>query len=553
LTRAAQAVLLALTRKELWNMSSECDSADVPPHAPPTVSEPHEPGPASSRESTTGAGWECVAGGYRELMTKRDLPFGWLDPRPLWQSRNDVLARRFGDPTNDRRRAWMKGRSDGAPDLVVDYSSRTPIAFLVMGDTGEGDASQYAVVAPLGSQSADTAFLFICSDVIYPAGGILEYEEKFFRPYQAYDGPIHAVPGNHDWYDDCTGFMYWFCGAHRRPRWPHTPLSPAGLVRQLLWRRAPRGRRRPEKRARALRDRPAQQATQPAPYLTIDAGPLRLVAIDTGITGDIDREQGAWLRRVSRNSPKPKILLTGKPIYVNGEHHPGGIEGGGTVDDVVTAREHNYIAAIGGDIHNYQRYPVELGDGRTLLYLVSGGGGAFMHATHTIPNLDSAAVPGMSEANFRCYPLRGDSLSRFSQLYARKFIGRLLGARFIEPDVAAAIMSQRLAITPTRAQARDVQVSDGARRTADALLRLPGSKHGVLHVPFSEWLDWNQPPMFKSFLRVDADDRTVRIRCFAATGCASQELHPPIEDEMLAEQGGNGTWSWSETPPGQTS
>ncbi|MEA2279393.1 MAG: hypothetical protein QOC78_4353, partial [Solirubrobacteraceae bacterium] len=59
-------------------MSSKCDSADVPPHAPPAVGEPLEPGPASSRESTTGAGWECVAGGYRELMTKRDLPFGWL-------------------------------------------------------------------------------------------------------------------------------------------------------------------------------------------------------------------------------------------------------------------------------------------------------------------------------------------------------------------------------------------------------------------------------------------------------------------------------------------
>ncbi|MEA2927798.1 MAG: hypothetical protein QOG38_226, partial [Hyphomicrobiales bacterium] len=29
-------------------MSSECDSADVPPHAPPAVGEPLGPGPASS-------------------------------------------------------------------------------------------------------------------------------------------------------------------------------------------------------------------------------------------------------------------------------------------------------------------------------------------------------------------------------------------------------------------------------------------------------------------------------------------------------------------------
>jgi len=52
------------------------------------------------------------------------------------------------------------------------------------------------------------------------------------------------------------------------------------------------------------------------------------VAIDTGITNSLDRDQGDWLRRVSAD-PRPKILLTGKPIYVDGEHHPGQIEGGG--------------------------------------------------------------------------------------------------------------------------------------------------------------------------------------------------------------------------------
>jgi hypothetical protein len=262
--------------------------------------------------------------------------------------------------------------------------------------------------------------------------------------------------------------------------------------------------------------------------------------------GGIDRDQADWLRRVSANSPKPKILLTGKPIYVDGEHHPGAIEGGGTVDEIITAREHNYIAAIGGDIHNYQRYPIELADGRTLLYVVSGGGGAFMHETHTIPNLDGTGLGGMSEAKFRCYPLRGDSLSRFSQLYARKLIPRLLGARFIEPDMAAAIVGERLGMTPTRAGARETEVSGEARAAADVLFRLPTRRRGALHVPFSEWLDWNQPPMFKSFLRVEADPRSIRLRCFAATGCASQEHAPPVEDELIARPVDDGTWSWTE-------
>jgi hypothetical protein len=488
-----------------------------------------------------------VPGSYRELLTKRDLPFGWLSPLPLVRSRNDRLARWFGDPTDDHRRAWMEGRGKDNPDLVVDLSDRERIAFLVMGDTGEGDASQYAVVPPLLSQARDTSFLFLCSDVIYPAGGMNDYEAKFFRPYQAYDSPIYAIPGNHDWYDDCTGFMYWFCGGARRPSWP-PPSSAAARLRGMLWRRPPRGDPTVEERCRALRSRPGQQMAQPGPYLVIDAGPLRLVAIDTGITGGIDRDQGDWLRRVSARSPKPKILLTGKPIYVDGEHHPGPIDGGGTVDQIVRSPEHNYIAVIGGDIHNYQRYPIAVDEDRTVVHLVSGGGGAFMHETHTIPNLDGAGLPGMNEAKFRCYPLRGDSLSRFSQLYARKLIGRLRGARFIAPDVAAAIVGERLGVMPTRPNARAVEVSAAAQRAAAALYGLPARERGSRHVPFSEWLDWNEPPLFKSFLRVDADEHRVRIRCFAATGCASQERRPPVEDEMIADRGGDGRWSWRVAP-----
>ena len=100
--------------------------------------------------------------------------------------------------------------------------------------------------------------------------------------------------------------------------------------------------------------------TQPGPYWAIDAGPLRIVGIDTGIVGGIDAEQGEWLRRVSQG-PRPKILVTGKPIYVDGAYHPAPIEGGGTVDEIVRDPACNYVAAIGGDVHNYQHYPVDGG------------------------------------------------------------------------------------------------------------------------------------------------------------------------------------------------
>jgi hypothetical protein len=446
---------------------------------------------------------------------------------PLWQSRNDRLARLLGDPTNERRAAWMEHLGANGSDLVVRRPAERT-AFVVVGDTGEGDESQHAVARALLRWAGDTDFMFICSDVIYPAGGIEEYGPKFFEPYAEYPAPIYAIPGNHDWYDDGSGFMRWLCGAEGGPPAPAGGISPKALLRRILWRRVSRADPAREAELAAMRT----PSGQPAPYFAIDTGPVRLVGIDTGITGVLDADQGAWLKGVSAGR-QPKILLTGKPIYVDGEFRPGKIEGSDeTVDDIVTAADNNYIAVIGGDIHNYQRYPVELEDGRTILYLVSGGGGAFMHATHSLPNIDCTEIADRtSEERFRCYPLRGDSLSLYSKLYSAKFLGRLIGARPIAPDIAAAIIGTRLGIPPTRRSARGVEVDPGAIRSANALMGLPGRGRRSLHIPVSEWLDWNQPPLFKSFLRVDAESEAICIRCLAATGCVEADDKEP-EDTL---------------------
>jgi calcineurin-like phosphoesterase family protein len=492
----------------------------------------------SSRESKAGAGWGCAPGRYQKLMDDHGVgrrpPFSWLSPVPLWQSRNDRVARLFGDPVNAMRVRWMSLL--GSPtDLVVDRSAESPISFLVIGDTGEGDASQWAAVPPLQAVAGDTAFMFVCSDVIYPAGGVNAYRDRFFDPYDWYANPIYAVPGNHDWYDDGEGFMRWFCGTRER-----LPVRVGSrrhrLLRMLgIWRRAPRVDEKLATAQAARHDQPGMRASQPAPYFAIDAGPVRLVGIDTGITGTIDEPQRRWLERVSEGE-RPKILLTGKPLRVDGE--PRDAE----VDAIVRKPAHHYIAAIGGDIHNYQRY---LEPDRRLLYLVSGGGGAFMHETHSIGNIGRTGL-GVAEEDFRCYPLRGDSLSRYSVLYGRKV--RWLGLRrFVEIDanVAAKIIGGLIGVEPTRPEARNARVTLRARIAARILLWLPGRGRRGLHLPFSEWLDFNEPPMFKSFLRVDVREGEVRIRCFAATGCQAQEDAPPVEDHLLATEDPAGQWTWA--------
>jgi hypothetical protein len=505
----------------------------------------------SSHRSASGAGWdqEHRLGTYESLLPDRKTrKFSWLNPVVLWRSRNDIVAGRFGDPADDVRRHWVAGQvARGAgPDFTISLPDLE--SFIVLGDPGEGDRSQYAVVPGLLKEGAGTSLMIIASDVIYPVGSVNDYPLKFFRPYQDYPAPIYAVPGNHDWYDGLGGFMRVFCDATGQP----TPKwrGPAGRLAGLLWRKPAVADEAALAAGRALRSAPGQQATLPGPYWAIDTPALRIVGIDTGIEGDIDGDQGEWLRRVSAGG-KPKLLITGKPLVVDNERHPGTIHSGpakdgrpagsrATVDEIVTDPACNYVAVIGGDIHNYQRYPLDVGGGRTVQYIVSGGGGAFMAATHVIPK-----VTVVDEDDFTCYPLRGDSLAFYSRLYGRRLHMRWFFDLTYEE--AAAAIARRLDLTPTRREAQDVRPSLRARIVA-ALLGVPGQGgtatrwfrlpvRRAYHRLFSSSSDSDRPPFFKSFLRVDVTPGALRIRCFGATGWLEHERHPPVEDEVTIPLG----------------
>jgi hypothetical protein len=217
------------------------------------------------------------------------------------------------------------------------------------------------------------------------------------------------------------------------------------------------------------------------------------------------------------------------------------LDDGGSVWDVVTDPRHRYVAVISGDTHNYQRYLVTLEDGRRMPFIVSGGGGAFMQPTHTIPNIDLARLPGVDEDSFRCYPLRGDSLARFSQLWSKK-----LGAAAtlaLDPDEAGQIAARRIGLKPVRLRPRTRSPSQQSLKIAELMYRLPGHPHPLLHVPFAELLDWSDPPLFKHFLHVSVTSTRVAIRCHAVTGCRGQERTPVIEDALVASRAG-GRWDW---------
>jgi hypothetical protein len=209
-----------------------------------------------------------------------------------------VLASALGDPTENARRAWVAGQSEGAAnDFTIARDDLGDFSFMVIGDTGEGDVSQYSTVPAFDAASGGTEFAVIASDVIYPAGDVNEYVEKFFVPYAGYPKPIYAIPGNHDWLDGLVGFMRHFCGASppadkfrppARAKWARLGL----WAHRVVWRRPRDLDPATVEAAERLRGEAAAAGPpQPNMYFCIDTPQLRIVAIDTGILGRLDYEQ----------------------------------------------------------------------------------------------------------------------------------------------------------------------------------------------------------------------------------------------------------------------
>jgi hypothetical protein len=252
---------------------------------------------------------------------------------------------------------------------------------VILGDTGEGDYSQYALLPIIRLLAPD--FMIVNGDVAYPSGKNLDYTEGFFRPYKGLNIPVWAVPGNHDYYSKNRGreFHEIFCTDLRRRQWDE-----AGLVSK----------------------------PQPGTYweLAEPDGSIGLVilGVDSGHSADLDGRRGAgflgllghrqpadtqqheWLEwRLARaqQAGAKVLVLYHIPALVQEEHHK----------KVYLATLHRIIAqypcvrlVVTAHEHNFQRYdpPVfgkylsreyQASPAAPPIYLVSGAGGAYITAT----------------------------------------------------------------------------------------------------------------------------------------------------------------------------
>lgn len=514
--------------------------------------------------------WQLPAADYAPIGEPSPR-FSWLSPVTLWQSRNNVLASLTGDPTENARRAWVAAQrlalaDRGEPKAVVDdFTIERPelhdYSFMLLGDTGEGDISQYATLPAFLASSRDTEFAVIASDVVYPAGDVNEYIGKFFVPYAPYKQPIYAVPGNHDWLDGLTGFMRHFCGSEppgelfrppKRARYARTAL----LVHKLLWRRPEELREETLTEAEALRGEAAASGPrQPNMYFCIDTPQLRIIGIDVGVLGRLDFDQGEWLKRVAAG-PKPKLLVSGKPVYSGADFSPRRIlapEGSeataaGMLWNVLTDPENNFVAMIAGDIHHYQRHSVKLKDGRVMPCVLTGGGGAFMSSTHQLGRVDR---PEVGEGDWVVFPTRGDSLRAYSISLLRR-VDRFTPWRSDEPrgipaDQAAAIVAERHGLDLADELARGegsgkstIRVSRRSRFLAALIFPRRGwfARGGFDLGRVSEVLDWDKPPFFKNFVRADVEGGRLVLTAYGVTGLKRDQEAPAVIDRVEIELGG---------------
>ncbi len=363
-----------------------------------------------------------------ERRDKKWTSFSWVTLRALSSSVNHALGHGAPRLVTELRNKWMgqlpKGRR------IVELRDAT--SFLIVGDPGEQDASQYVVAAAM-EEHTDVGFVVICSDVIYPAGDVNDYVDGFYVPYKRFGdlakgARFFAVPGNHDWYDSLFGFMWTFCGPKlQAPRVSTSGFTLRERLAWLAWRRP----KPPQRTVLQMRAESSINTGQPGPYFAIDLPNVRIVCIDTGIAGGIDADQGQWLLDVSRD-PVDKVLVTGKPLMSNTRVVTCEIDGGGgafaSVNAIVADPVHRYVAAIGGDIHNFQYYA------EGLSYIVSGGGGAYLSATHTMPR---PADP----SKVALYPTREASLGHFSQLFVPPTWRVLRAASAVVAGVLAAYVA----------------------------------------------------------------------------------------------------------------
>jgi len=346
------------------------DLADAPPACPPR--------PASESE----------LGFVRRPMVR------WFDPHQLVDTAVRVLLSGMFSSYADNREHQAR-----EPAEVPDRSHGSELWLDYVADLGDGWSSTYTVARLLAAPAIELGgdregegegethrtergrLLVFGGDAVYPVPKAREYENRMLGPYRSAlpcadagavaDAPeLFAIPGSHDWYDGLVNFTSIFC----RNRWIGG------------WR---------------TRQRRSYFA------IKLPHG-WWLWGIDIQFGASIDEVQLRYFADVaaSRMEPGDRVV-----VCMSKEVESGRDEAEVHSDRDVGFLEREIIQRSGAEVslylksgkHYYARY--EQRDGPRQ-HIESGGGGAFLHPTHNLP--EQAELPGpdgpLAYRRARTYP-----------------------------------------------------------------------------------------------------------------------------------------------------
>ena len=265
---------------------------------------------------------------------------------------------------------WFDYMADSGDGQLAMYS----LAYVALGDLWKHDATVTLTATPGGERLPRGGFLFLGGDTAYHVSNRATLAQRFSAPFDwahqdrvdegtlgghapGQPEPIlFAIPGNHDYYDSLLGFNHLF-------RYNTTPHDHRPRVADF-----------------------ARRQDTSFVFLKLPFG-WWFWGLDTQ-NGRIDwRQKRFVLDHCEAVDPKRLIVCTPEPTTVFGhvaEGATGPFRALGLprpfINGAVPADDHIHLD-IAGDVHHYARH--SLAQTPNYASVVSGGGGAFLHSTHT--------------------------------------------------------------------------------------------------------------------------------------------------------------------------
>jgi hypothetical protein len=278
-------------------------------------------------------------------------------------------------------------------------SDSSDFSFVVVGDPGEGDASQLILKDQIVSvtNQPDVKFVVVSSDVVYPSGALKDYEKKFWLPFKGVTKPVYAIPGNHDWYDALDGFVATFFEPDAARKAMEARIRKDMYISSTNSKKI---RDQIEKSQWLRNEYGVPTGFQKAPYFQVSSGNFVFITLETGVERQIDSLQKAWLINVLEASKgKFVMVLLGHPFYAIGEYQGKMNPEFEKIHQLL--RQYKVPLVMAGDTHDLEYYreePVN-NDGHVMHHFVNGGGGAYLSIGTAMKN-----PKGMPTKEYSFYP-----------------------------------------------------------------------------------------------------------------------------------------------------